>query len=84
MVGRHLRTSAGLLGAVLRDTDDAWPRRAAIRRRAHELLEYVGVRPQAEALAKNSSLRRPAAAGDRTRAWPPTPSCSRWTSPPPG
>ena len=52
MVGRHLRTSAGPFGAVLRNqaTRDE---EHAIRRRARELLEYVGVASHAHALAKN-------------------------------
>jgi branched-chain amino acid transport system ATP-binding protein len=52
MVGRHLRTRAGPLGAVLRDKT-TMAEEAGIRRRAHELLEYVGVVRHAEALAKN-------------------------------
>ncbi|MEO8628829.1 MAG: ABC transporter ATP-binding protein [Betaproteobacteria bacterium] len=52
MVGRHLRTKAGPIGAILRnrgtrDEEDA------IRRRAEQLLEYVGVAPHSHALAKN-------------------------------
>ena len=42
MVGRHLRTRTGVLGAVLR-TAAARREEAAIRARAHALLEYVGV-----------------------------------------
>jgi branched-chain amino acid transport system ATP-binding protein len=52
MVGRHLRARAGALGAVLRDRATL-AEEAAIRRRAHELLEYVGVVRHAHALAKN-------------------------------
>jgi len=52
MVGRHLRARAGALGAVLRDKATL-AEEAAIRRRAHELLEYVGVLRHAHALAKN-------------------------------
>jgi branched-chain amino acid transport system ATP-binding protein len=42
MIGRHVRTRAGVLGAILRDraTRDE---EAAIERRAAELLEYVGI-----------------------------------------
>jgi branched-chain amino acid transport system ATP-binding protein len=42
MIGRHVRTKAGVLGAILRDraTRDE---EAAIERRAAELLEYVGI-----------------------------------------
>jgi branched-chain amino acid transport system ATP-binding protein len=52
MVGRHLRARAGALGAVLRDRA-TMAEEAAIRRRAHELMEYVGVARHAHALAKN-------------------------------
>jgi branched-chain amino acid transport system ATP-binding protein len=52
MVGRHLRTKAGPIGAVLRDRATR-AEEEAIRRRAHELLEYVGVARHAHALAKN-------------------------------
>jgi branched-chain amino acid transport system ATP-binding protein len=52
MVGRHVRTRAGVAGAILRD---AVTRReeASIERRAHELLEYVGIGAQADRLAKH-------------------------------
>ncbi|HTS54396.1 MAG TPA: ABC transporter ATP-binding protein [Burkholderiales bacterium] len=52
MVGRHLRARAGAWGAVLRDRATL-AEEASIRRRAHELLEYVGVARHAHALAKN-------------------------------
>lgn len=52
MVGRHLRGRAGPLGAVLRDRATL-AEEAAIRQRAHELLDYVGVVRHAHALAKN-------------------------------
>jgi branched-chain amino acid transport system ATP-binding protein len=50
MVGRHARSRAGVLGAILRD---ARTRReeAAIEERARELLEFVGIRRHAETLA---------------------------------
>jgi branched-chain amino acid transport system ATP-binding protein len=54
MVGRHLRTHAGPFGAVLRDRRTR-EEEAAIRRRAHELLDYVGVARHAHAQAKNLS-----------------------------
>jgi branched-chain amino acid transport system ATP-binding protein len=54
MVGRHLRTRAGALGAVLRDRRTR-AEEAAIRRRAHELLEYVGVARHAHSQSKNLS-----------------------------
>jgi len=52
MVGRHLRTGVGVGGAVLRHRG-AREEEAAIRRRAHELLRYVGVEHHAQKLAKN-------------------------------
>ncbi|RCX07627.1 ABC transporter ATP-binding protein [Extensimonas vulgaris] len=42
MVGRHVRTRSGLLGAVLR-TKRFKEEEAAIARRAQELLDYVGI-----------------------------------------
>jgi branched-chain amino acid transport system ATP-binding protein len=52
MVGRHVRTRAGIVGAVWRDSDTR-AEEAAIAARAHELLEYVGIARDAEMLAKN-------------------------------
>jgi branched-chain amino acid transport system ATP-binding protein len=46
MVGRHVRTRAGVLGAVLRDRGTR-AEEAAIERRALELLDYVGIRARA-------------------------------------
>jgi branched-chain amino acid transport system ATP-binding protein len=54
MVGRHLRTHATALGAILRGPKTR-AEEEGIRRRAHELLEYVGVGRHAHALAKNLS-----------------------------
>ncbi|MET0383119.1 MAG: ABC transporter ATP-binding protein [Burkholderiaceae bacterium] len=42
MVGRHVRTRSGLVGAVLR-TRAFKAEEAAIRRRSQELLDYVGI-----------------------------------------
>jgi len=54
MVGRHLRTGAGVIGAVLRDraTRDE---ESAIAQRAHELLHYVGIHRHSNVLARNLS-----------------------------
>ena len=52
MVGRHVRTHAGIVGAVWRD----WGTRmeeAAIAKRARELLDYVGIARHEEMLAKH-------------------------------
>ncbi len=46
MIGRHARTSAGVLGAVLRDRATR-AEEAAIERRALELLDYVGIAARA-------------------------------------
>ncbi|HWA13869.1 MAG TPA: ABC transporter ATP-binding protein [Burkholderiales bacterium] len=54
MVGRHVRTKAGPFGAILR-TPAARAEEAAIQRRARELLDYVGIGRQANALSKNLS-----------------------------
>jgi branched-chain amino acid transport system ATP-binding protein len=42
MVGRHIRTHSGLLGAIFR-TPGFKAEEAAIAKRAHELLDYVGI-----------------------------------------
>jgi len=52
MVGRHARTNVGVGGAVLR-LSRARAEEAAIRRRAEELLHYVGIADHAKKLAKN-------------------------------
>jgi len=46
MIGRHVRTRAGVLGAVLRDAATR-AEEAGIERRAAELLDYVGIRARA-------------------------------------
>ena len=52
MVGRHLRTSAGVVGAVLRDRATR-EEEAAIAQRAHELLQYVGIHRHGNILARH-------------------------------
>ncbi len=52
MVGRHVRTHAGVIGAVLRGAGTR-AEEAAIERRAHELLDYCGIARHANALARN-------------------------------
>ena len=54
MVGRHVRTCAGVFGAVLRDAGTR-AEEAAIRRRSEELLHYVGIEDRADDLARNLS-----------------------------
>ena len=46
MIGRHARTRAGVLGAVLRD-GRTLQEEEAIEKRAFELLDYVGIRGRA-------------------------------------
>ncbi len=54
MVGRHLRTRAGVIGAVFRDRGTR-AEEAAIRRRGEELLQYVGIADRAGDLARHLS-----------------------------
>lgn len=50
MVGRHVRSHAGVFGAML-NTAATRAEEAAIRRRAQELLEFVGIAHRADELA---------------------------------
>ena len=54
MVGRHVRTQAGVFGAILR-TRAQRAEEAAIRRRAEELLRYVGIAHRGGDLARHLS-----------------------------
>jgi branched-chain amino acid transport system ATP-binding protein len=54
MVGRHVRTHSGLIGAVVRTASFKAEERA-IAARAGELLEYVGIAPYAEYKARTLS-----------------------------
>ncbi len=54
MVGRHARTHAGVIGAILRSAA-ARREEAAIRQRAAELLIYVGIGDRADDIARNLS-----------------------------
>lgn len=54
MVGRHVRTRAGVWGAILRGRRTR-SEEAAILARAKELLEYVGIAERANSLAKHLS-----------------------------
>ena len=54
MVGRHVRTKSGLIGAVLR-TPGFKAEEAAIAQRAQELLDYVGIGRYAEYKARTLS-----------------------------
>lgn len=50
MIGRHVRTRAGVFGAIVRNAATRAEERA-IHERAYELLDYVGVAPHANRLA---------------------------------
>ncbi len=52
MVGRHLRTRAGVFGAILRNLATR-EEENAIAQRAHELLKYVGIQRHSNILARN-------------------------------
>jgi branched-chain amino acid transport system ATP-binding protein len=52
MIGRHVRTHGNVLGAILRDAKTQAEERA-IEKRAHELLDYVGIAKRANTLAKH-------------------------------
>ncbi|MCA0175817.1 MAG: ABC transporter ATP-binding protein [Proteobacteria bacterium] len=54
MVGRHVRTHSGILGAIFR-TPGFKAEEAAIRARAQELLEYVGIAEYAPTRARTLS-----------------------------
>jgi branched-chain amino acid transport system ATP-binding protein len=54
MVGRHLRTRAGVIGAVLRGARTR-AEETAIAERAHALLDYCGIERHANELARNLS-----------------------------
>ena len=54
MVGRHIRTTSGLIGAVLR-TPGFKAEEAAIALRSHELLDYVGIGRYADFKARTLS-----------------------------
>ncbi len=54
MAGRHVRTRAGVVGAILRDGATR-AEEAAIRSRAHELLDYIGIGAHGSVLAKHLS-----------------------------
>jgi branched-chain amino acid transport system ATP-binding protein len=54
MVGRHVRTRAGVFGAMLLNAATR-EEEAAIRQRAVELLHYVDIADRADDLAKNLS-----------------------------
>jgi branched-chain amino acid transport system ATP-binding protein len=52
MIGRHVRTRAGVFGAILRNGATRQEERA-IERRALDLLDYVGIRPRANDAANS-------------------------------
>jgi branched-chain amino acid transport system ATP-binding protein len=54
MIGRHVRTRAGVVGAILRDPRTR-AEESAIHKRARELLDYVGIANRRHDLAKHLS-----------------------------
>jgi branched-chain amino acid transport system ATP-binding protein len=54
MIGRHVRTKAGVWGAITRNAATR-TEEAAIEKRAHELLQYVGIDSRANDIARNLS-----------------------------
>ena len=52
MIGRHVRTHAGVFGAVFRNKATL-TEESAIEKRAYELLDYVGVAKRANSLARH-------------------------------
>ena len=66
MVGRHVRTGSGLLGAIFR-TAKFKQEEIDIAVRAQELLDYVGIGHLAEFKARTPKLWRPAPFGDCPR-----------------
>lgn len=54
MVGRHVRSRSGIIGAVLQSASNRREEQA-IRQRALELLSYVGIAHRAQDVAKNLS-----------------------------
>jgi branched-chain amino acid transport system ATP-binding protein len=52
MIGRHVRTHATVVGAILRNAATR-AEEQAIERRAHELLEYVGIGTRGDILARH-------------------------------
>lgn len=54
MIGRHARTHSGIFGAIFR-TPATIAEEAAIRDRAYQLLDYVGLKHRANDLAKHIS-----------------------------
>src|SRR5665647_3445342 len=58
MVGRHIRTHSGLIGAIFH-TPGFKAEEAAIAKRAHELLDYVGIPKFADYKARTLSYGDP-------------------------
>jgi branched-chain amino acid transport system ATP-binding protein len=54
MIGRHVRTGAGVWGAITRNSATR-TEEAGIERRAHELLQFVGLERRANDLSKHLS-----------------------------
>ncbi|MBK7137438.1 MAG: hypothetical protein IPH73_14970 [Rhodocyclales bacterium] len=78
MVGRHLRTGAGVIGAVLRNRATR-EEEAAIAQRAHELLRYVGIHRHGN-ISRATSPTATSAGWRSPAPSPPSRSCWRSTS----
>jgi branched-chain amino acid transport system ATP-binding protein len=63
MIGRHVRTHGNVFGAILRGAKTRAEERA-IEKRAHELLDYVGIAKRANTLAKHLAYGGPTPAGN--------------------
>ena len=83
MVGMHSRMKANLFNSILR-TPSVKREEKQTRERALELLEFTGLRRQAQATARNLPVRRPAPPRGRPRARDRARSCCCSTSRPPG
>ena len=78
MVGRHVRTRSGVLGAMFQNAATQ-AEEAAIRQRAIDLMHYVRIEDRADDLARNC----PTATSDGWKLpvrWPPNPNCFVSTS----
>ena len=82
MIGRHVRTRAGVWGAISRNARTLEEERE-IHKRAYQLLEYVGVAKHANRLARTCPTATSAGSRSRARSRP-SPSSSRSTSRRPG
>ena len=81
MVGRHVRTKAGLFGAIFRPPS-VRREEESVEDMAHDLLEYVGISKYANFTSRNLSYGHQRRL-EIARALATEPSCWRWTNRPP-